>query len=191
MTTIELSAGPAAFGDGTHPTTAGVLAALQAIDPAEFSPRSACDIGAGSGIISFALVEKFHCPVVAVDIERSAVATIRENAARNGVPLLDPSSQPSPAGGEGVLALQADGFDHPEITVRAPYDLIVMNILAPPLLKLAADAEHRLATGGVLIISGILLWQEDQIREAYQVLGLELSFRIAVGDWVTLVWQQE
>lgn len=177
MAELTLSAGAHAFGDGNHPTTRGMIAALGAIDPASFTPQSACDIGAGSGILSFAILEKFRCPVVAVDCEYSAVETILANATENAV-----TSQ--------LNALQADGFDHPHITAASPFDLIVMNILAEPLMALAADAAAHLAPGGVLIISGILAWQEPQILEAYEALGLERTSRISIGDWTTLIWQK-
>lgn len=177
MTALELSAGPHAFGDGSHPTTAGVLAALRAIDPAAFTPSHAIDIGAGSGILSFAVIEHFGCPVIATDIEASAITTLTENATRNGH-------------AARIRALQADGFNHPTITASAPYDLITMNILAEPLLSLAHDAERHLASDGVLILSGILVWQEAQIQAAYAALGLELTSRLVIGDWVTLLWQK-
>jgi ribosomal protein L11 methyltransferase len=176
--TMHIQAGAHAFGDGAHPTTRGVLEALAMIDPAEFTPRNACDMGAGSGILSFAIIEKFGCPVVAVDMAASAVATLKENARRNG---LD----------SRMTALQADGFEHPEIAAHAPYDLITMNILAEPLVALAATAADHLASGGVLVMSGVLVWQEAKITESYQCLGLELASRLQLGDWVTLVWQKE
>ena len=56
-----------AFGDGTHPTTFGVLNALEAIDPEAFRPRVACDMGTGSGILALAMAQRFGCAVVAVD----------------------------------------------------------------------------------------------------------------------------
>lgn len=179
MTTIsvEFQAGAGAFGDGTHPTTAGVLAALEGIDPALFTPAIACDMGAGSGIISFAIHARFGCPVVAVDIERQAIETLQVNAASNGLE-------------NAITPVHADGFSHPELAAHAPYGLMVMNILADPLLRLAAGAEAHLASGGVLIISGILLWQEPPLREAYSGLGLELTGRLSLGDWVTLCWQK-
>ena len=174
---ITLEAGAQAFGDGSHPTTAGVMAALKAIDAAEFSPRIACDMGAGSGILSFALYEKFRCPVMAVDLLAASVATLRENAIRNGC-------------AEVVTAVQADGFSHPYVAEAAPFDLIVMNILAEPLVGLAGDAYEHLSEEGVLILSGILIAQEERIVEAYALLGLERTLRIVIGDWVTLVWQK-
>ncbi|MFZ4541942.1 MAG: 50S ribosomal protein L11 methyltransferase [Rickettsiales bacterium] len=178
MEEITLSAGAQAFGDGNHPTTKGVLAALELIDPAEFSPRKACDMGSGSGIVTFAMLQRFDCPVWAVDIARSAVEILQENAKRNGLQ-------------ETVVALQADGFDHPEITIAAPFDLLVMNILAEPLVRLAGEAVAHLASEGVLILSGIMRWQEEQIQQSYQSLGLELTARLEVGDWVTQIWQKD
>ncbi len=174
---LTFAAGAHAFGDGSHPTTAGVLAALEAIDPAVFTPRSACDIGCGSGLLTLAMARMFGCPVLATDIAASAVTTTCQNAAQNAV-------------SQHVTAVQADGFAHPAITAAAPFDLIVMNILAAPLLALAADAEAHLASGGVLILSGLFQWQEPQLREAYESLGLEIATRLTLGDWVTLVFQK-
>lgn len=170
---ILLAAGAAGFGDGNHPTTAGVLAALEAIDPDAFAPERAADIGAGSGILSFAIASRFGCPVWAGELAAQAVETLRNNIAANGY-----------AG--RIHAVSANGFDHPELKKQAPFDLVVMNILAEPLLALAADAERMLARDGVLIISGMLSWQEPQIREAYQSVGLELAARLTLQDWVTL-----
>jgi ribosomal protein L11 methyltransferase len=173
---ITLQAGAHAFGDGSHPTTQGVLAALEGIDPNAFAPRKALDMGAGSGIVAFAVARRFSCPVLAVDIEKQAVETLAENARVNQV--------------MGITALHADGFAHPTIEKQAPFDLIVMNILAEPLVRLAAAAERHLAEGGVLVMSGILLWQETNITQTYQTLELELTARLTVGDWVTLIFQK-
>jgi ribosomal protein L11 methyltransferase len=180
MTDLTITAGAHAFGDGSHPTTRLALAAMEAMDPTAFTPRRALDIGAGSGILSFAAMARFGCPVVAVDCEAQAVETLIANAQANGY---------VPGADGNILALQADGFAHPEIADGAPYDLIVMNILAEPIRRLAADAVSHLAADGALILSGILRWQEEEIRECYQALNVELSGRFALGDWVALVWQ--
>lgn len=174
---LELQAGAQAFGDGNHPTTAGVMAALEAIDPALFTPRNACDMGCGSGILAVAIAHGFACPVIAADIERQAIEIVQQNAVHNKV-------------GDWVFSVHSDGFRHPEITARAPFDLIVMNILAEPLLQLAADAVNHLENNGVIILSGLLQWQEAQIRDAYTGLGLELTSRLVLGDWVTLCFQK-
>ena len=175
---FTLAAGVGAFGDGSHPTTRGVLAALASIDPVLFTPRMACDIGCGSGIVTLAMAAAFSCSVVAVDISEQAIETMRENASINGV-------------ADRVLAVRADGFAHPTIAAQAPYDLMVMNILAEPLLRLAAPADAHLASGGGLLLSGMLSWQESAITEAYGSLGLERTARLTIGNWVTQLWQKQ
>lgn len=220
---LTLSAGADGFGDGSHPTTAGVLAALESIDPTLFCPRIACDIGCGSGILAFSIIRLFKCFVVAVDNSKQAIEIVRINAHENGIKISDYAQGDAPcvaSHGEpegrgsaplgaswseaertslrvngirppsGIYTIHAEGFAHPAITAAAPFDLITMNILAAPLLALAGDAERHLAPGGVLILSGIFLWQEPQIRGAYQSLSLELTSRLTLGDWVTLVWQK-
>ena len=174
---FEIASNNKAFGDGQHPTTRMGLAILEAIDPAQFTPRIACDMGCGSGILSLTIAAKFGCTVVAADLLRESVEATRENAAQNNLASL-------------VLPIHSDGFRHEEIERRAPYDLIVMNILAEPLLALAADASRLLAGEGVLLLSGIFQWQETQIREAYESLGLELTSRLTSGDWAALVLQK-
>lgn len=177
MQEMKLLAGAAAFGDGRHESTRGVLEMLARLDPAAFAPQIACDVGAGSGIISFAIAQKFGCPVLATDIAKSAIQTLKENVRSHT--------------GAAITPLHADGFDHPKIGEHAPFDLIVMNILPEPLLKLARDAEGNLAAGGALILAGILISKESIIIQAYQALELELTARIVIGDWVTLLWQKE
>lgn len=174
---ITVAAGASAFGDGRHPSTAGALEALEAIDPQHFTPGRACDVGCGSGILSLAIARLFGCTVMATDTSRQAIETTLENAASNGLSSL-------------VTPIHASGFDDTRIGYKAPFDLIVMNILAEPLIALARPAEQHLAAGGVLILSGLLRWQEETLRQAYGGLGLELAHRLSLGDWVTLVWQK-
>ena len=92
--------------------------------------------------------------------------------------------------GEGIHTVHSDGFDHPDIQAAAPYDLILMNILAEPILRLLADAYALLEEEGLLLLSGMLAWQQEPIIEASQSLGLELSHRFQHGEWVAHLWQK-
>lgn len=177
MSDITFTAGSHAFGDGNHPSTRGVLEALMLIDPQAFTPANACDIGAGAGLLSFAMATRFGCPVIAVEREREAVAVLKANIHHNNFM-------------HQITPIHADGFHHPDIAARAPYDLLVMNILPEPLLKLAVAANDHVARGGVMILSGIMIANESVIIQAYQALELEITSRIVIGDWVTLVWQK-
>ena len=177
MEELVFQAGARAFGDGQHPTTQLVLAALDTMSTQQFRPRIACDMGCGSGILSLAIAAQLGCAVVAADLLEESVAATLQNAKNNG---LDTRIRP----------VQSDGFHHTAIAAHAPYDLMVMNILAEPLMRLAADAEHHLAPEGVLVVSGLLRWQEAQVSEAYQSLGLECTAALRLGDWVALVLQK-
>ena len=192
---ITFAAGARAFGDGNHPTTTLMLAAIESLDPAKFTPGIACDMGCGSGILSLALAKKFGCKVVAVDVLRESVETTRMNALHNKfsveAPLPQAGEGARAASGEGIIIpVHSDGFRHADVRAHAPYDLIVMNILAEPLLALAADAQTMLADQGVLLISGIFAWQEAQLTQAYQSLGLERTQQLTRGEWLAQVWQK-
>ena len=80
--------------------------------------------------------------------------------------------------GAGELLLGvADGMDSPLLTARAPFDLIVANILAGPLIELAPDFVRSLAPGGTVVLAGLLDTQADGVIAAYEALGLTLTDR--------------
>ena len=150
---IEIEADEA-FGSGHHGTTAGCLAAIDALAGAG-RIGNALDLGTGSGVLAIALARRAGCPVIATDIDPVAARIAEENvAAQRRRP---PSSR--------VFA--ADGFDHLQIAAAAPYDLIVANILAAPLVALAPALRRRLAPGGHVILSGLLTSQQEQVTAAY------------------------
>ena len=80
----------------------------------------------------------------------------------------------------------AEGMDSPLLAARAPFDLIIANILAGPLIDLAPDFGRALAPGGAVILAGLLDSQADTVIGAYEKLGLRLVARGA-GDWPVLV----
>lgn len=173
---LTLQAGAAAFGDASHPTTLLLLNAIEGISD-QFTPESIADIGCGSGILSLRAAQLWpDARILASDLERRAVEATQANALANGV--------------LSITALHADGFRDPAFLKAAPFDLILMNILAEPILQLLADAERYLAKGGVLMLSGMLEWQQQPIIEAARGLGLELSHRFKQADWVAQLWQK-
>lgn len=162
-----------AFGTGSHPTTRGCLLALDALAKRQ-RIRNALDLGTGSGILTFALVRLFGRPVLGTDIDAIAVATARENARINR---LAPYAR----------FVVANGLYHPTIKARAPFDLIMANILAGPLKRLARQVAQALRPGGTLVLSGLLAHQEPLVRCSYRQLGLRLAARITLDGWVTLI----
>jgi ribosomal protein L11 methyltransferase len=172
---IEIEAG-LAFGTGHHGTTAGCLIAID--DLAKSRPIvNALDVGTGSGVLAIALAKRTGAHVLASDIDPVAVAVARDNVRLNGV-----AAQ--------VRTIVAAGLDHRLIAAAAPYDLIVANILAGPLVALAPAIARHLAPGGSVILSGLLDEQKRRVAAMYRAVGLTLSRAISREGWATLVLER-
>lgn len=165
-----------AFGTGEHETTSGCLIALQRLARRRRF-RRVLDMGCGSGILAFAAARLWHAPVLAVDVDPEAARVARINARANRV-------------GRWVTALAADGYADRRVAESGPFDLIVANILARPLVAMAKDLAVNLAPGGIAVLAGLLTRQQAQVLAAHRALGLVLLERLPVGDWPTLVLQK-
>lgn len=168
---IEIEAGQA-FGTGHHGTTAGCLSMIDFL-VRKRRPRIALDLGTGSAVLAIGLAKLARVPVLATDIDPVAVDVARENIVGNGVSGL-------------VEAVVASGMDSSAIRSVGPYDMIVANILAQPLIKLAPAVERHLAPGGDLVLSGILERQRQAVLAAYRTQGIVHRKTIRRGEWVTL-----
>jgi ribosomal protein L11 methyltransferase len=173
---IRLDAG-LAFGSGEHPTTQGCL---QAID--RFARRRrfrhVLDMGCGAGMLAIAAAKCWPSRVLAVDNDPVAVEVAADNARDNGV-------------GSRVQALLSDGYADPKIRTRAPFDLILANILADPLCRMARDLGRSLASDGVAVLSGLLDRQARQVIASHLAHGLFVRERIEIGHWTTLVMSRK
>jgi ribosomal protein L11 methyltransferase len=162
-----------AFGTGEHATTRGCLLAIDRLAKQRARRRS-LDMGTGTGILAIALAKTWRRRVWARDIDAEAVRVAARNAAVNGVaPLLD--------------LRRADGFGDRGLRRAGRFDLILANILARPLMRMAPALARALAPGGIAVLSGLLGRQEAALRAAYRAQGLALRRRIAIEGWHTLV----
>ena len=180
VTAFEIDAS-LAFGTGQHATTSGCLAALDRLerDGARFT--NIADIGTGTGILAFAALALWpKAKAIATDIDSQAINVARENALVNGVTL--------GMGAGELLLVAADGMHSPMLSARAPFDLMIANILAGPLIELAGDFAHALAPGGTLILAGLLDTQAEAVIGAYEALGLTVR-DCGSGEWPVLVLQ--
>lgn len=168
---IEIEAG-LAFGTGHHGTTAGCLDMIHAVLKRQ-RPRNALDLGTGSAVLAIALAKMARIPVLATDIDPVATRVAEENVRLNGVAAF-------------VRAITAVGFHHPAFAANAPFDLIVANILARPLMKLAPAMRRHLAPGGSLVLSGILDRQRDAVAAAYAGQGFRHVRTTHREGWVTI-----
>jgi ribosomal protein L11 methyltransferase len=175
---FEIDAG-LAFGTGQHATTSGCLDALDRLEREGARFTNIADIGTGTGLLAFAALALWReAKCIAGDIDGQAIDVARDNAAINGVKL---------GHGPGELLLTvADGMNSPLLAARAPFDLIIANILAGPLVELAPDFANALTAGGKVILAGLLETQADTVIAAYEKLGLRLRDR-GSGQWPVLV----
>lgn len=133
---IEIEAG-LAFGTGHHGTTAGCLEMLERVVLRE-RPRRALDLGTGSAVLAIALAKLARIPVLATDIDPVAIRVAAANVRLNHAAAL-------------VTTATAPGFHHPVFATWAPFDLIVANILARPLMRLAPAMARHISPGGSLV----------------------------------------
>lgn len=169
-----------AFGTGQHATTAGCLAMLDLIKRRGVVVRNFADIGTGTGLLAFAALRLWpRALAVASDIDAVCEPVVIENALLNSVPL---GTRP----GELAMVI-VEGMDDAILAGRAPYDLIIANILAGPLIALAGDFADTVAPRGHLILAGLLETQEPAVRAAYRTAGFRLAARLASGDW-SILW---
>lgn len=168
---IEIEAG-LAFGTGHHGTTAGCLEMIERVVRRE-RPRNALDLGTGSGVLAIALARLAHIPVLATDIDPVATRVAIENARLNGVAAL-------------VTSRTAAGFHSVVLRGKRPFDLIVANILARPLMRLAPEMAAHVTPGGSIILSGILAHQRDGVVAAYAGQWFRHVRTTEREGWVTL-----
>ncbi|TIO09306.1 50S ribosomal protein L11 methyltransferase [Mesorhizobium sp.] len=168
---IEIEAG-LAFGTGHHGTTAGCLEMLEQVVRRE-RPCNALDLGTGSAVLAIALAKLAHIPVLATDIDPVAIKVAAANARLNHVKAL-------------VETVTAPGFHSPIFAVRGPFDLIVANILARPLMRLAPEMAKHTVLGGSIVLSGILDRQRDAVVSAYVGQQFRHIRTLHREGWVTI-----
>ena len=178
---FEIDAG-LAFGTGQHATTAGCLEALTSLVDKGCAYANIADVGTGTGLLAFAALALWpDARCIATDIDPLAVEVARENAAINGVALGHGAGQ--------LLVAVADGMDSPLLAARAPFDLIVANILAGPLIELAPSFANALEPGGAVVLAGLLDTQAEAVAHAYEQQGLTIR-ESGFGEWPVLVCER-
>ena len=169
-----------AFGTGQHETTAGCLAMLDAMKQRGTLARNIADIGTGTGLLAFAAMRLWpRALATASDIDEVCADVVSSNAALNNAP--EGARQ-----GELTMVI-ADGMQNDLLQARGPYDLLIANILAGPLVELAPDFREATTPGGNLLLAGLLETQEQRVRRAYRQNGFRLAARMVNGDW-SILW---
>lgn len=178
MTGFMIDAGRA-FGTGHHETTTGCLMMLDRLKRSGLRFDDIADVGTGTGLLAFAARTLWPAArVIASDIDPVSIEVTAENAAANGVPV---------GRGRGQVELAvAAGLAHRRLKARLPYDLLIANILAGPLIELAPVFANAVLPGGTVILAGLLDTQAQAVAQAYRRQGFYLAGQIVRGDWPTL-----
>lgn len=169
-----------AFGSGEHGTTKGCLQAMLDLKGAGICPWNVLDMGTGSGILAIGAWKLWKTPILAVDIDDECIRVTEKHAALNGVKL----------GGSSLTCQTGDGFNAPLVAKKKPYELVIANILAGPLIDMAAALAAVMDTPGYVILSGMLNEQAAEVQAAYEAQGLAFKQRYDIGEWTTLVLQR-
>lgn len=162
-----------AFGTGHHATTALCLRVLsELLESGRVRPgRHFLDLGTGSGVLGIACA-KSGLSGLGLDIDPLAVANARENRELNNT--------------AAAVFEVAEGSM--EQTGGRCFDLVLANILARPLMEMAAQIVAARTADGCLVLSGLLERQADAVEAAYQEQGLPRARRVIDGEWCALVW---
>jgi ribosomal protein L11 methyltransferase len=165
----------AAFGTGEHATTAGCLLALEVVRRKRAHVNGVLDVGCGTVILGIGAARLWKdARIEACDNDPMAVKVSRVNLRANQIQ-------------SRAKAWVSDGYKFRPIQKLPRQEVVVANILARPLMKMAKDAERKLADDGVLILSGLLNEQENMVLAAHRARGLKLVKRIRRGKWSILV----
>ena len=170
--TILIDAGEA-FGTAHHATTLGCLLAIDRLTRfAAFD--TVLDLGCGSGVLAIAVAKALpQTDIIATDMDPQSVKVAAENVRINGV--------------AGRIALTtAAGVDHMWLRQSPPFDLVIANILAGPLIRLAPALARTVGGCGTLLLSGILIPQASQVIAAYRASGFHLERHDRIDGWSSL-----
>ncbi len=170
-----------AFGSGEHGTTKGCLEAMLDLKAQGHCPWNVLDMGTGSGILAIAAWKLWKSPVLAVDNDPECIRVTAHHVALNGVTL----------GASALTAACGEGFQEETTQKRKPYELIIANILAGPLKEMAPDVRAVSDENGMVILSGILNEQAEEVLACYEAQGFSLRKKREIGDWTTLILRRE
>lgn len=168
---IEIEAGEA-FGTAHHATTAGCLREIDRLARLG-AVGKVLDLGCGSAVLAIAAARAWPAArVLASDNDPIATNVARENAKRNR--------------SGRIATVTAGGLAHPALRRAAPFDLVIANILAEPLMRLAPDLARVVRPGGRVVLSGLLVGEAARIIARYRSLGFHVQRRQEIAGWAAI-----
>lgn len=163
-----------AFGTGTHPST---QLCLEMVESYTQPGQPVIDVGCGSGILAIAALRLGASHALAVDIDSASIKSTNENAAANQV------TQNLECALGSVIEIRQGSYS----LRQAP--LVLVNILAPVIVRLFdAGLADLVAPTGMLVLSGILAEQAEDVKTAANQYGLQFKEMRQIEDWVALAF---
>ncbi len=160
-----------AFGSGDHPTTKGCLTLLGKL-ARQHQFSNIMDMGCGSGILAIAAKKTWpKASVLAADYDAESVRVTERNAKLNLC---------------SIQAIHSLGFQNAKTHPTEPFDLVLANILARPLVSIAPDVQKYTKTGSFVVLSGLLIKQMPLVLKAYSHQGFFLHHKYTEQEWATL-----
>ena len=154
-----------AFGTGTHETTRGCLELLEKY----WQGGALLDVGTGTGILAIAALKAFpDATVIGFDNDPEAILVAEENAAINQV--------------ADALTLETNRLSS---YTEQDFDVVVANLTADVIAPLAAELSQVVKGDGVLIVSGILQEQGEEVLRALTANSFSLLESKPDGEWIS------
>ena len=168
---LQIDAGEA-FGTAHHATTYGCLLAIDKL-MRRATYKTVLDLGCGSGVLALATHRALpKAKIVGTDNDPTAIDVARSNAKANRA-------------SAKLKFFVAEGLGHPAMRGQH-FDLIIANILAGPLIRLARDIARASAPGGYVVLSGLLVPQAPSVIAAYRAAGFHVVHHARIYEWSTL-----
>jgi ribosomal protein L11 methyltransferase len=156
------------FGTGHHATTWMMLAAMRDLD---LTGRNVLDFGTGTGVLAI-LAEKLGASdVLAIDNDDWSIGNARENVSVNGCNRIS------------VEKMEI-------IPDKKLFSIILSNINKNIILSRFDALEQQLAPDGVILLSGLLREDLDEIETAAAQKKLTISGRMTKNNWLCLKLQR-
>jgi ribosomal protein L11 methyltransferase len=168
-----------AFGTGEHATTQGCLLLMEALNNDSRHFQNMLDLGCGTGILGMAAACLFNQQTVTLsDNDKEALAVATVNLEKNRLK-------------NRASVILSEGFEHPCLKARSPFDLIMANILAAPLITLAPEINAHTTDQAFVILSGLLASQATDVVEAYAAHGFRLEQQRVLKEWAALLLHKQ
>lgn len=171
ITRLEINPGMA-FGTGTHETTRLLLSW---IDRSDYSDQNILDVGSGSGILAIAAIKRGAAFALGIDIDHDTIDNARENATLNGV-------------------AHETFFRHMEsgqLEEMYHFQVVMANMIFPKIADILSELVRLTDPGGELLISGLLVSDQQKMTELALEFPLALEETETEGEWLAVRYRRQ